>query len=105
MRVLLLTVMLLSIGHLPAQEAAPPDKAHIRQLVEQLGDNAFKVRDDAHRELVKLAEYALEELIDATASDDLERSQRAKQILGWSDMAVTHQIVVPSGNPSRPLDS
>jgi hypothetical protein len=99
--VLLLLGVLLSAGTGGAQDS-PPDKARVRQLVEQLGDSVFAVREAAQRELTRFVEYAADELGEATASKDLEQARRAKLILGWSDFANhTHRLVDALDQPIK----
>jgi hypothetical protein len=95
MRMLLLLFgVLLSVGNGEAQASPPPDKSRVRQLIDELGDNSFKVREAAHRELTLCVEHAATELGEATESDNLERARRAMMILGWAGTTKrTHRLV------------
>ena len=103
MRMLLLLVgVLLSAANGAAQESLLPDKARIRQLIDELGNNAFAVREAAHRQLTQFVEQAADELGEATESKDAEQARRANQILGWSDAAIaTHRIVDTLDRPIK----
>ncbi|WP_425615660.1 hypothetical protein NA78x_005590 [Anatilimnocola sp. NA78] len=61
--------------------AEPLSDARIQQAIEQLGDASFDVREAAQKELLKNAEAAEKQLLEATRSLDLERSRRAQFIL------------------------
>lgn len=102
MRVFVFFGVLLWAANGAAQTSSPPDKARIRQLVGQLSDNTFQVREAAHRELSEFAEYAAMELGEATESKDLEQARRAKQILGFVGAAdPTHRIVDALDRPIK----
>jgi hypothetical protein len=99
---LLLCGFLLPATHAAGQEPAPPDKARIRQLVSQLADDRFAVREAAQRELLQFVEYALDELAEAAASKDLEQARRAKHILGTVDAEnPTHRLLDALGQPIK----
>jgi tetratricopeptide (TPR) repeat protein len=62
-----------------ASPAEPTQRA--RQLVQQLGDNDYNVRQRAQDELAKLGFAAFDLLSEAADSDDLEVATRAKYLL------------------------
>jgi outer membrane protein assembly factor BamB len=82
-------LVLLAIALLPcalrAGEAdkpqAPLDKSAVAEKVKQLGDNAWKTREEAQRDLVAAGESALEEVEKALQNDDPEIKQRCQSIL------------------------
>jgi tetratricopeptide (TPR) repeat protein len=67
---------------LPAEEPAkPPSKADIQKLVQQLGDNDFDKREEASKKLWEIGEATEPLLQEATKSDDVEVSRRARELL------------------------
>jgi hypothetical protein len=56
-------------------------KKKIDDLVKQLGDSEFKVREDATKELTTLGPVALAELREATKSEDVEVKTRAEKLV------------------------
>jgi hypothetical protein len=100
------TLLLFGVLLLPcnvwAQDTPPPDKARVRQLIEQLGDSSFAVREAAQRELSQIAEFAVIELLEAAGSSDLEQAKRAKVILGDAVAGVpTHRAVDALDQPIK----
>jgi tetratricopeptide (TPR) repeat protein len=62
--------------------AAPPESAQrVRQLVQQLGDNDYSVRQRAQDELAKLGFAAFDLLSEAADNEDLEVATRARYLL------------------------
>jgi outer membrane protein assembly factor BamB len=59
--------------------AASPER--IAELVKQLGDNNFKTREEAQKELTRIGSPAREALQQAAQSKDMEVQQRASTIL------------------------
>ncbi len=57
------------------------DEAHIKALIRQLGDDKFKVREKASRQLVRLGARARSFLQAATTDEDLEIARRAHECL------------------------
>lgn len=55
--------------------------AHVKKLVQQLGDENYEERWRAHNALVDLGRFALEETRKATLSSDAEVKWRAKEIV------------------------
>lgn len=87
-------VLLLAAQFPRAQGAAPASSpatlpatspalspAEIQKLIEQLGNNNFRIRDAAQKKLIDAGEGAKAEVELALKSDDLETRQRAKLIL------------------------
>src|SRR5262245_3343808 len=70
-------------GSPTAQAAAPPDGAdpHIAHWVRELDDDAFAVREGAHRRLQQAGKRALPALAAAAASESLEVNRRVFRIL------------------------
>ena len=68
-----------------AGEAAAPKRApsaeRIRQLVSQLGDDSYQVREQAQKQLIEIGPPATAAVQEATRSDDPEVKQRAGKIL------------------------
>ena len=56
-------------------------KARIENLIKQLGDTEFKVREEATKELSELGAVALAELREATKSEDVEVKTRAEKLV------------------------
>ena len=69
----------------PRGSATQPDDAalakRIVQLIQQLGAEGYKDRQDAQDELVKIGLLAVEALNKATSSEDPERAQRARMAM------------------------
>jgi HEAT repeat protein len=59
----------------------PPPEEHLRELVRQLGDTEFDVREKATRELASYGVRAREHVRKAARSDDIEVRRRAEGIL------------------------
>jgi len=57
-----------------------PSAAQIQTWVKQLGDDDFKVREEATRNLIEAGEVAFEEVTKVTKSKDPEVNQRAWRI-------------------------
>src|SRR5262245_50075262 len=56
-------------------------RANIDNLIQQLGDNTFKVRQKASTDLVKLGPAVIKSLENALKNPDLEISRRAEECL------------------------
>jgi len=70
--------------HVEMKEPAAADPAagrRIDDLIDQLGDHDWEVRDQATRDLIKLGKPALQKLLAATRSTDAEVKWRADHIL------------------------
>ncbi len=80
-RCALVAIALLALPLQLRAQGVSPDEAHIRKLVEQLGDNDPDTRDKAQAELAKIGAPAVPALREALRSDDLERCSRAKDLL------------------------
>jgi tetratricopeptide (TPR) repeat protein len=65
----------------PGQVASQPHKDQIDQLIKQLGDKNYYVRQRAQESLAKLGFDAFDALTAATTNDDLEIASRAKYLL------------------------
>ena len=80
-RVLPAAILILLALTLAAAPPAPPSKAQIALLVNQLGDNDFDLREAASLKLWQTGEAAEEALKAAAKCDDAEISRRAGEIL------------------------
>src|SRR5262245_54560640 len=78
-RTLMLMALLAGMGIVAAQDQQGTDPAE--QLVEQLGDPRFRVREQAQRKLIALGKAAVPALRRAAQSADLEIQKRAREIL------------------------
>jgi hypothetical protein len=67
-------------GSVPARAADAAKQIDVKELIRRLGDDHWKVREEATRRLAELGEAALPALRKAMDSDDLEVSLRAKMI-------------------------
>jgi len=63
------------------QKVSPELQAKIEELIKQLGDEDWKVREEAQKELIKIGQTALFPLIDVLDSKDPEVRLRAGNIL------------------------
>ena len=77
---LILAAVLLLAADDKAKEPIP-SAAQIQKWVKQLGDEDFKVREEATRDLIKAGEAALDAVTKATESKDPEVKQRALMII------------------------
>ncbi len=93
--------------------AAPADEKAIAKLIEQLGANDYKVRQQAQKDLVKIGRPAIPQLEQALKSADAEVQQRAEKALadirkgsfGRASEAIARQIIwkiETSGTLARP---
>jgi tetratricopeptide (TPR) repeat protein len=78
----------------PAADSSPQ---RLRQLVQELGDKDYFVRERAQTELAALGFEAFDVLSEATASDDQEVATRARYLLRqmqveWSDRDDPHEV-------------
>ena len=64
----------------PAKATASSPK-QVQQWIQQLGDDDFKVREEATRDLIKAGGIALDAVAKATKSKDAEVRQRALMII------------------------
>lgn len=94
MRYLAATVLCLLLA-LPcgAQENAGEERALIGELIEQLGSQVWREREQAQKGLEKIGEPALDRLRDAAKSDDPERSSRAQAIIKGIEEAIAERKV------------
>jgi len=76
--VLISAVLLLAVDKKPEPS---PSAAQIQQWVKQLGDESFKVREEATRDLIKAGGAAFDAVTKATKSEDAEVKQRALMII------------------------
>ncbi len=69
----------------------------IATAIERLGDARFREREDATRQLYELRPYSIPLLRLATKSNDLERSQRAQELLKkiLADVPEEKQVFIP----------
>jgi hypothetical protein len=58
-----------------------PDEKKINELIEKLGDDDWKTRDAAEKELTKIGEPALKAVERVVGSKDVEVSTRAKRVV------------------------
>ena len=72
--------LLLVLPFVPAVADDPDDK-EIARLVKQLGSSDYRMRDAATKRLKELGEPALDALVRATKSNDVEALHRAEAIL------------------------
>ena len=82
-QVLSIAILLAALFSLAADKAKEPapSAAQIQLWGKQLGDESFKIREEATRELIKAGEAALKAVTKATKSKDLEVKQRALMII------------------------
>ncbi|OHB71535.1 MAG: hypothetical protein A2V70_08170 [Planctomycetes bacterium RBG_13_63_9] len=73
-----------SAGIWAAEDLQPPGQVErrIQELIQQLGDEDYFVREQAQAELAKLSVVAFDALNAATTHEDLEIAARAKYLLG-----------------------
>ncbi|MGL6197079.1 MAG: tetratricopeptide repeat protein, partial [Thermoguttaceae bacterium] len=78
-----------SLRAVKAQESTSSQntKADIQKLVEQLGDEDFTTREDAHAKLRKVGISAINELQKAASNPDIEVSERAKELLKYIELS------------------
>lgn len=70
------------------KEDAPPARDEARRLIGQLGDEDFRVREEATRQLIAKGKSHRELLLKAAGSDDAEVRLRARRILAaWMPQA------------------
>jgi len=62
-------------------KATPPSTAQIQQWIKELGDDSYRVREEATRDLIKAGGVALDAVANARKSDDAEVKQRALRII------------------------
>ena len=72
--------LLLVLPFVPAVADDPDDK-EIARLVKQLGSSDYRTRDVATKRLKELGEPALDAVIRATMTKDVEARRRAEQIV------------------------
>jgi HEAT repeat protein len=72
---------LAAAGDPEVTEKAVPAKCEIKPLIDQLGSERFKDREQAAHELAKLGNSALPALKEAAKSRDLEVRRRAQQLV------------------------
>jgi uncharacterized repeat protein (TIGR01451 family) len=84
----------------PAEEAAAqpsPDaqSAEVSQLIKDLGDDSFSVREKANKQLVKLGVASLPAIRQAASSEDAEVRSRAWRLIDhWADQGEMPAILV-----------
>ena len=66
------------------------EKPAIDQLAKQLGDESFAVRERAMDELWKLGAKALPALRKVEAADDIEASERARELIGYISVGLLY---------------
>ena len=73
----------LLIGSAAGAEAAKdaPTEKVVAELIKQLGDGSFKVREAAQKKLIEIGPPALDQVATAVKSEDAEVSRRAEEIL------------------------
>jgi hypothetical protein len=76
-----------------AQDKPADREALIDSLIEQLGSQKWRQREQAQKELEKIGEPALGKLKEATKSDDPERSSRAEKIVGKIEKGLAERRV------------
>ena len=81
----------------PVDAKSPPEaspdalSAQIAELIEQLGDAKYVIRERAQSELQRIGPKALDELTKAQENDDVEISMRAHYLLGSIKVAWTEE--------------
>ena len=78
---ILIFVAFLFVAADKKDEKATPSDAQIQQWIKQLGDDDFKVREEATRDLLKAGIVAFDAVTKATKSEDPEVKQRALRIM------------------------
>lgn len=78
MAILPAVTAVLSMAADPATQVALPPEKGVAELVDRLGSNEWKERDQAQRELVKMGQPALRYLRSAAHDPDLERAARVQ---------------------------
>src|SRR6266851_3265996 len=69
------------LEYLNKQVLTDADKGELKKLIEQMGDRAFKARQEASRQLVKAGPSALALLREALSNPDREIASRAKRCI------------------------
>lgn len=84
LRMALVTVVWLAASAVTADDAPPKEAtaSRIGELIEQLGDDRFAVREAAQAELIKFGPEAFDALTVAENDDDIEIAARARYLLG-----------------------
>ena len=77
-----------TVESLPKPAAALPAR-EIATLVRELGDETFRTREQASRDIWELGEAALPALREALRSDDPEQSYRARDLIGKIQLHIT----------------
>src|SRR5262245_21440584 len=76
----------------------------IERLVKQLGDDSFKVREEAGRKLVReYGESALEALDQAARSDDAEVARRAGELIRAIEKSLAAEVRQLRGHTDQVL--
>ena len=73
----------------PPQPAMPPAGREVETLVKELGNDDFRVRENATQEIWELGEAALPALRDALGSTDPEQRFRARDLIGKIQLHIT----------------
>ncbi len=76
----LLLAPVLQAAHLLAADE-PPTQQQLTQLVEQLGNDSYRIREQAQRELLEIGLLARKALVRGLRSPDLEIRLRARRLL------------------------
>ena len=70
-------------------------KLHIAELIDQLGDDEYLVRESAQAELIKIGISAYDQLVPATDHEDLEVASRARYIVRALQISWTNDADPP----------
>lgn len=110
---LVLIAVLLVAADKKADQTTPSSAAQIQRWVKQLGDEDFRVREEATRDLIKAEGFALEAVTKATQSEDFEVKQRASRIkqIGkhFEKVAIDYlenlggEVTVDEKSPGKPV--
>jgi hypothetical protein len=76
----------------PDTPAEPGSKRHgkpLGELIQDLADNKFRVRENASQEIWKIGEPALEALLEAAAGKDPEQAYRANELIRKIQLHIT----------------
>ena len=68
------------VAFYPGLDSFPQKKAQLEQLVQELGDGSYQVREDAHRELVKIGLPLKSEIEKFTDGGSVERKKHLVEI-------------------------
>jgi hypothetical protein len=101
----IVSVLGLTLGVGMASETNEPPQPEIVKLVANLGNENFRIRDTAMRQLDSLGQLALRALREQSNANDFELSQRAKTLIARIEVRKerTEGVVRASGMRFRPV--